>query len=518
MPIRSILLLLMAAVTAACFDGKTQASGDGGSATAAAATATAHQLVLQGVPPTIAVIGASLAFQPSIASSGAPVSFAVAGLPRWASFDSATGMLTGTPGLEDEGLSGNITITASDGINTGSVGPFTIRVVIALAARRAANPPVIDGTPGPSAQAGQPYRFQPAVHDAAGRALSYAIVNCPVWAAFDTATGVLSGTPSAAQIGDYTQIGILVSDGTVSVALPSFTIAVSAGAAGTPPAGGTPPASPPAGTLTIGGTPQGSVAAGAAYSFQPVAGGAAGRPLSFAIVDRPVWAGFDTATGRLSGTPTAADVGAYPGIQIIVSDGTSSAALADFSIVVSAASAPDKPTLTGTPATSVVAGNPYRFIPTAADPSGASLTFSIQNAPAWAAFDTATGELSGTPTEADVGTYANIIISASDGQSSVSLPAFPISVTQSGNASVTLTWTPPTLNTNGSALTDLAGYFIYYGTSANQMNRSIRIASAGMTSYVVSNLSPGTWYFSIASFTAANVLSTSSGVASENVD
>jgi hypothetical protein len=467
-----------------------------------------------------AVIGQNLSFRPSIASSAGAVSFAVAGLPTWASFDSATGTLTGTPSVNDVGLSGNVTITASDGSNTGSVGPFPIRVVTALGGRLGATPPDVTGTPSPTAQVGQPYTFQPAVHDADGRALSYAIVNCPVWAVFDTATGTLSGTPSAAQAGDYTEISILVSDGAASIALPTFAINVSAGAGGAPPPiGVTPPPSPPAaGAPTIGGTPQGSVAAGAAYSFQPVASGPTGTTLSFAIVDRPVWAEFDPATGRLSGTPTAADVGAYPGIQIVVSDGATSAALPEFSIVVTAAPTPGAPTLSGTPATSVVAGSPYRFVPTATDSDGAPLTFSIRNAPAWATFDTATGALSGTPTEADVGTYANIIISASDGRTSVSLPAFPISVTQSGSASVTLSWMAPTQNTNGSTLTNLAGYTIYYGTSANQMNRSIRIANPGTTRYVVSNLSPGTWYFSIASFTTADVQSAGSAVASENVD
>ena len=45
-----------------------------------------------------------------------------------------------------------------------------------------------------------------------------------------------------------------------------------------------------------------------------------------------------------------------------------------------------------------------------------------------------------------------------------SLPAFSITVTQVGLGSMSLSWTPPTQNTDGSALTDLAGYKLYYGT------------------------------------------------------
>ncbi len=48
--------------------------------------------------------------------------------PGWATFDPSTGALTGTPTTTDEGISGAITITASDGGTTASIGPFTIDV------------------------------------------------------------------------------------------------------------------------------------------------------------------------------------------------------------------------------------------------------------------------------------------------------------------------------------------------------------------------------------------------------
>lgn len=225
-------------------------------------------------------------------------------------------------------------------------------------------------------------------------------------------------------------------------------------------------------------------------------------------------ASFDTETGLLSGTPTAADVGSYPGLVISVSNGTSAASLPAFSLVVSKAPTPGSPTISGTPATSVVAGNRYSFTPSTTDPSGGELTFSIENQPSWAAFDSATGELSGTPTAGDVGTYANITISVSDGKTKVPMASFPISVTQSANASVTLSWTAPTENTNGTALTNLAGYMIYYGTSANQLTHAVKIANPGIASYVVSELSPGTWYFAMASYTTSDVQSANSTVAS----
>ncbi len=174
--------------------------------------------------------------------------------------------------------------------------------------------------------------------------------------------------------------------------------------------------------------------------------------------------------------------------------------------------------ISGSPATSVVVGQRYSFQPAASDSSSSGLTFSIQNAPSWAAFNSATGELSGTPTAAEVGTYANIIIGVSDGTSQSALPAFAVAVTETASGSATLSWTPPTENTNGSALTNLAGYWINYGTSAGSLSEKVQIDNPGIVTYVLSNLSPGTWYFSITAYTASNVQSAPSAVASYTVD
>ena len=71
-----------------------------------------------------------------------------------------------------------------------------------------------------------------------------------------------------------------------------------------------------------------------------------------------------------------------------------------------------KPTISGTPPTTDVAGNAYSFTPTASGPSGYTLTFSISGKPAWASFNTVTGQLAGTPTTANIGSFPNIVITA----------------------------------------------------------------------------------------------------------
>jgi hypothetical protein len=199
-----------------------------------------------------------------------------------------------------------------------------------------------------------------------------------------------------------------------------------------------------------------------------------------------------------------------------VSDGTLGASLPAFTIAVSAPADPP-PTISGTPATSVAAGMAYSFTPTTTDPSGNPLTFSIENLPGWANFNAQTGNLSGTPGAGDVGNYANIVISVSDGTSAATLAAFSISVTQPASGSATVTWSAPTQNTNGTPLTNLAGFHIYYGTSPSNLNQSVQLANPALTSYTFNSLPSGTWYFSINDYTTAGVESAVSSVASTTV-
>ena len=86
---------------------------------------------------------------------------------------------------------------------------------------------------------------------------------------------------------------------------------------------------------TISGTPLTSATTGGDYSFTPTASDSDNDTLTFSISGKPGWAGFDSTTGELSGTPTVAGVSSD--IIISVSDQSDSNALAAFSITVSSA-------------------------------------------------------------------------------------------------------------------------------------------------------------------------------------
>ena len=367
----------------------------------------------------------------------------------------------------------------------------------ALAANAA---PVINGTPPTAVAVGKSYYYKPTASDANGDTLRFSIQNKPTWATFESQTGVLRGTPKSHNVGKYPNIRITVSDGRATDSLPLFTITVTSSSAS---ASNRAP--------TISGTPSTSVGTGQTYSFQPSASDPDGDTLAFSIQNKPSWATFSTTTGRLSGTPTS--TGTFGNIVIKVTDGSLSDSLPAFAIAVTSAPTNNAPTISGSPATSVTAGQAYSFQPSATDADGDVLTFSIQNRPSWATFSPTTGRLAGTPT---VGTFGNIIISVTDGKATRSLPAFSLTVTSgSGTGSVTLSWTAPTRNTDGSTLTDLAGYRVHYGTSAGNYTGSVQLPNKSLTSVVIEDLTPARWYFAVKAYNSSGVESGFSGSVSK---
>ncbi len=140
--------------------------------------------------------------------------------------------------------------------------------------------------------------------------------------------------------------------------------ATAGGSTLTPPV--TPPAPAPAPTPTpdpdqaptISGTPVTAARTDQPYEFQPVATDPDGDAIVFEVVNKPTWASFDRATGRLSGTPSSSSTGTFPGISIVASDGALESVLGPFDITVSSTAASRTATLAWQPPTENVDGTP----------------------------------------------------------------------------------------------------------------------------------------------------------------
>jgi len=175
------------------------------------------------------------------------------------------------------------------------------------------------------------------------------------------------------------------------------------------------------------------------------------------------------------------------------------------------------PTISGAPDTTVRQGGTYSFLPSASDPDGDMLSFSIMNLPRWANFDPMSGRLFGTPDSGDIGLYIDIQIAVSDGQASAELPTFAIEVVAYANGAVTLSWVAPTENTDGTPLFDLAGYEIFWGGQPGSYSYSVEILNPGITTYIVEHLTAGTYYFAIKAVTDQGLASSFSNEAMKTI-
>jgi len=173
------------------------------------------------------------------------------------------------------------------------------------------------------------------------------------------------------------------------------------------------------------------------------------------------------------------------------------------------------PTISMAPAQDVLVGRELTVTPTASDPDGDPLTFSVSNRPAWMSFSAQTGVLTGTPGAGDVGVY-NVTIMVSDGKAQTSdQTGITVSAAVTGRA--TLSWDAPLQRTDGSPLTNLAGFKLYYGTSAGDLRYVIQVADPGARSWVIEDLTAGTWYFAASAYDQTSAESVRSNVASKTI-
>ncbi|GAC22237.1 Ig-like domain-containing protein [Paraglaciecola arctica] len=233
--------------------------------------------------------------------------------------NAALGSLTFMPAA---GLSADVNLTASV-TEFADTGPVIVVPPVVVVPPVTNTAPVISGAPATAVAQGSAYRFTPSVSDADGDTVTFSISGQPSWMLFDTATGTLTGTPGNADVGITSNIVITVKDSANATAsLRVFSIRVS----NTNDA------------PVISGTPATTVAEGSPYSFTPSVSDADGDTVTFSIGGQPSWMLFDTATGRLSGTPQQDDVELSSHIIITVNDKSgadNATAKLSFSVAVS---------------------------------------------------------------------------------------------------------------------------------------------------------------------------------------
>jgi hypothetical protein len=346
-------------------------------------------------------------------------------------------------------------------------------------------PPSISGTPMGILTEGDSYTFTPIANDPEGDNLVFSITNKPIWATFDSNSGRLSGTAGVGTAGVYGNILISVSDGALSDTLPAFAVTVNQLIVGSAP------------TLISAEISNSNVVLDWSQENNAPDGG------YDIFID-------DVDTGSLyHTTSTSQTIGNLDlSLSHCFTVEARYVAIDEFyssnQLCTEAQAQPNQPPLiSGTPSTTVSAGESYLFTPASSDADGDTLSFTILNLPEWASFDSQTGTLSGTPGEQDAGSYTDIEIVVSDAQASVSLTPFTLVVEATPvMSSTTLSWIAPSTRTDGSplSLSEIDGYRIYMGDSETALAPVMDINDQTLNQYTVTNLTNGTHYFSVTAY------------------
>ncbi|MDH5484727.1 MAG: putative Ig domain-containing protein [Gammaproteobacteria bacterium] len=383
--------------------------------------------VITNAPNTSAPINVAYSYIPTVTDPdvGDSVSFShTASLPAWLSFNASSGELSGTPTLSDVGSSVSGVMTVTDAASATG----TVDINITVSGSNSA--PVISGTPLTTIAEDASYSFTVTSSDVdLGDSATYFLQNHPGWMSINASTGVVSGVPTNADVGSTAGVIVGVRDTGAAEDTLSFDVTVT----NTNDA------------PVISGTPAIIVSEDVFYSFTPAASDAdVGDALSFIISNKPGWASFDIATGTLSGTPANADVGTTEGIVIGVSDGDETASLNAFNLTVTNTN--DAPVISNIPNTSAPINSAYSYIPIVDDPDvGDTRTFThTASLPAWLNFNPSTGELSGTPTLADVSSSVMGVMIVTDAANAIGMVGINITVTGSNSAPV-ISGTPLTM-------------------------------------------------------------------------
>ena len=356
--------------------------------------------------------------------------------------------------------------------------------------------PVISGSPSGSVDEGSSYSFTPVASDADGDTLSFTIENQPYWASFDTATGRLSGTPDENAAGTYSNLQIQVSDGELNDTLPSFDIVVNNVDQG----GGDPDpvlteTAPTLNEVLISGS---DIVLHWSHEGLTPEGG-------YDIFVDGVDTGTQYRTSSMTATIRGLDLSSSHCFNIEARY-TVSYTFYPSNQLCSVAQEPENqaPEISGSSVADVVAGTEYSFTPTASDPDGDSLTFEVSNLPSWATFNSQTGTISGTPQESDVGVYADVSLSVTDGELTASISPFSITVetAQVETGSLALSWAAPATRTDGSTLEihEIDGYCIYLGETSDNLQMEIDLNNGLADNYTLTDLPVGTYFVAVTAY------------------
>lgn len=309
-------------------------------------------------------------FSYAITATNAPISYGATGLPSGLTVNSATGAITGTPTAAG---TFNVTLSATNASGTG-----TATLVLTISPQ--VLPPVITSVLTANGFVGQPFTYNIV---ATNSPTLYGATGLPAGLTVNTSTGAITGTPTAPGVTSVTITAANSAGNDARTLVITITV----------------PVQPPVITslLTASGT------AGLPFIYEIEA---TNSPTSYAATGLPNGISVDTSTGVISGVPTG------PGSFSSSITATNSAGFDTRNLIITIASPPpppQNPPVINSPTTAqALVGSPFAYIITA---TNNPTSFGATSLPAGLTLNSATGVITGTPTQAGL---ATVTISATN--------------------------------------------------------------------------------------------------------
>jgi len=380
------------------------------------------------IAPTIGVAGELYRYRAQAVTShvGDSLTYNLSSAPAGARLDPVSGEIEWRPGWSQTG-SFRFTITVSS--LSGRAGAQSWNVVVG-AATAPNTAPVITSTPVLQASIGEPWSYLIEAEDAEGHALSYALVSGPAGLSLAADAGYARWTPTA--IGTAS-VEVRVTDERGASTTQSFQIQVTS----------TPNRAP-----VFDSVPQGIAYVGETWTYAVQISDPDGDTVQLALNAAPSALVFEPTQRVLRYTPSAQDIGTQF-IELEANDGRGGNSQQRIQLpVVQVVPGSQAPSLSGSPVTSAMVGITYSYQPTASDPDGDSLLFSLSTSPAGAQIDPASGALTWTPRVAQLGAQ-DFVLRVDDGRGGWATQSFSVDVQPNNNATPVITSLPGTQGKSG---------------------------------------------------------------------
>lgn len=320
-------------------------------------------------------------------ADGGKLTYSLLVAPTGMAINANTGLVVWTPRTAQAGIN-QVTVQVSDSRGGVAVQRFAISAQTAVVNR----PPLFVTTPITQVTPGAAYRYASRATDADRDTLSYSLTSAPLGMSIVASTGVI--TYPAAVAGNYA-VEVQASDGRGGVATQRFQLRVGTGTAvSSPNILSRPPVVGQSDSLYV-------------YSLSAV--DPRQSPLSYSLGTAPSGMTIDAATGRVTWTPTAAQIGTHL-VRIEVRSAAGGFAAQSYSVEIRAARPNAAPQFTSDPVQLATVGSAYQYVAVASDTEGQTVRYTLSRGPLGMTIDSVTGVIRWTPTADQLGTQGVIVV------------------------------------------------------------------------------------------------------------